>query len=1700
MKSSKLMLLLLSSILIIQSIAGSVRASPVSYFCSYQNEAISALTLQSCPGETIEGELKVTASGENTEDCRINLSWEAEWLNLSPTEFVLAPGASRMVAMRVNTIGMKPGNYSCNIVLRSNCKPAYSEIPVMLEVLSAVMRIDQPKADWELPFEGTVRKEIGLTNSFCKSLVEISVDARVDSTVEIMMDLRPFTMGAREHKTIPITFRTREFKPKKEQSIKIIFSSDSASPVIAEYRLIPEEEIPLLEVHEIPEALEEWKQQRIILRGFLHRGSNALATSDPFVLLSMDAMMDYPYVLIRDPEGFLQWNPWEQAPVVYADLKGTLHAGRRGQPAELLLEESPKTYYPVLYPYPRLPEEALPSRRPARGSADYLVIIGSTFHPIPEWMDRDLILKWEAGMFFNSSEKHMKIFYGEGILPIRNLDPRSIADRKTQMKPYLAKAYFSEISKYFKELETTMRTQLRAGQTPSLTLLIGGYSEKIGEEMTFFLRPGEALSVETLAQELEKISILGPVRIELNTSYARTWTERLLQIGNVKIITSSQADEKSYVHEQDLETQLSRLLKSGKAGNSLGQVEWLELLEQISNPFGGKGTEWSEIVKCQFLDYRKSHLKEAYVWSRYKISHIQHFLGPQQHEYTDSEYHYEINCWLPVNMVDPVPEPQECPRPPRPPWIIITTTAGNDPPIVDIEGEVHRLNPERESFDLYDPFFDVFKEVVFPERPLPVNTGDRVRIRGTEQGEDKVIPITIEVLEKSCGFTVLGPEDLVLCPSCLSKDYSTGYGMDYQDLKWILSNVGEIGIGVSWNMEIEALTENPGIQLQLVFPEETPNPVDLAPGQSYDLEGLLNISMVPEVVEEEVRFRISAHFGIAPAPPCIAYESWSFEIIFCPNKRNINGKATFKNVNDVECPLKDLTLRMYLRFDPQCGHDTTLRELIGNIPDLHESANEGLPAFKYYLETRTNKDGEYSFSFIDKDCDHRYRIMAIFESSEIEMNYHDCSKRFYAYGDISGQKQPCKETDYERNLRIGIEGDLKFPSNFTGDPRAVAQSWCHMQECFDVFRGEKCNGNNMIRAGYLPVNVCIYSHEAGTWYDPNGRLINIEQADSAINSPNRPMNREWHEFGHFLHDALMGLPPITAGDENHGGFSNSNSSDSLVEGIAEVISTLILRKIKQASSCCDQYGAYRNGIYLMDAGSVDLENDPDLHARAGEYGYYNSEGNWVRVSLSDLRLNTGGQLVDTAGRVLRLWNPLEEFAVAGVLLDLIDDAGWYDEDRDGFSFVRWQDLFCLIKDHNISTMKELYDRLHAMYGILPNTMNKLNDIFTRRGFFEDRNFNGRRDPSEAIGSTFRPAIRYRRDNPSPPPARIWVNGPRIDSRPDFPIIAGSGIKIQLLDANEHPLPFAFLTIEVLSGKGEVFFSYTLKVYHDEILPLFLPPYSGGRIRLSLKNNTGTAHMIEEESLWKSVAQEQEHAGVYTFLVGGTPETGSWQWDSDSIKKLQVVQGQSTSFPLLYWYTGTKIDTMRLKSSESWLSPRTQEVSDPAGRILWDVHASQVQPGIYKVKLFMEGPEGIEKTSEIEVEVLPSTMVIQLWIANKKALVEGRELLLDAAPYIRPPGRTMVPLRFISEGFGALIDYAPKQGLVTDIWVLFQSTELHLKIGSPESWNNGQKVSMDAPAEIVAGRTFVPIRFISESFGAIVSWEAKTQSIELRLKR
>ncbi len=109
-------------------------------------------------------------------------------------------------------------------------------------------------------------------------------------------------------------------------------------------------------------------------------------------------------------------------------------------------------------------------------------------------------------------------------------------------------------------------------------------------------------------------------------------------------------------------------------------------------------------------------------------------------------------------------------------------------------------------------------------------------------------------------------------------------------------------------------------------------------------------------------------------------------------------------------------------------------------------------------------------------------------------------------------------------------------------------------------------------------------------------------------------------------------------------------------------------------------------------------------------------------------------------------------------------------------------------------------------------------------------------------------------------------------------------------------------------------------------------------------------------------------------------------------------------------------------------------------------------------------------------------------------VNGKYIDFDQVPEIIN-GRTMVPVRAIFESIGITVGWdAPTRTVsasrgTTSITMVIDTNKINKTENGVES-----VIEIDVPAQILGGRTMVPARAVTESFGASVKWDALTRTV------
>ncbi|MBQ8837331.1 MAG: family 43 glycosylhydrolase [Clostridia bacterium] len=112
--------------------------------------------------------------------------------------------------------------------------------------------------------------------------------------------------------------------------------------------------------------------------------------------------------------------------------------------------------------------------------------------------------------------------------------------------------------------------------------------------------------------------------------------------------------------------------------------------------------------------------------------------------------------------------------------------------------------------------------------------------------------------------------------------------------------------------------------------------------------------------------------------------------------------------------------------------------------------------------------------------------------------------------------------------------------------------------------------------------------------------------------------------------------------------------------------------------------------------------------------------------------------------------------------------------------------------------------------------------------------------------------------------------------------------------------------------------------------------------------------------------------------------------------------------------------------------------------------------------------------------------VTLAIGENIGHVNNASKVLDAVPVIKN-NRTMLPVRFVAEAFGATVAW---DGATSTATLKGEdSREVSITIGASAATVNGVSVPLDSPAYIdpASNRTYLPVRAVAEALGATVFW-------------
>ncbi len=241
------------------------------------------------------------------------------------------------------------------------------------------------------------------------------------------------------------------------------------------------------------------------------------------------------------------------------------------------------------------------------------------------------------------------------------------------------------------------------------------------------------------------------------------------------------------------------------------------------------------------------------------------------------------------------------------------------------------------------------------------------------------------------------------------------------------------------------------------------------------------------------------------------------------------------------------------------------------------------------------------------------------------------------------------------------------------------------------------------------------------------------------------------------------------------------------------------------------------------------------------------------------------------------------------------------------------------------------------------------------------------------------------------------------------------------------------------------------------------------------------------------------ASLYAGAVAGEETSGRFtDWkvsDEEGVVEF-VIPEETREDHETPW--NVEMDTyIRVRSVDDDAYPQFDMVSAPF--TLEDGMSYSVTISLVSVVLEMEDIPDPELPVVPEEPTDPAEAIeVMMWINQTEYTINGEPGTADVAPFIQN-GRTMVPISFVARAMNLYSDWGPRDSAAE--WVRFEGNNMRieLEIGSTEItiWEDGVERTeiSDVAAQIVDGRTVLPLRAVGEILGADFDWAPKDAATE-----
>jgi hypothetical protein len=139
--------------------------------------------------------------------------------------------------------------------------------------------------------------------------------------------------------------------------------------------------------------------------------------------------------------------------------------------------------------------------------------------------------------------------------------------------------------------------------------------------------------------------------------------------------------------------------------------------------------------------------------------------------------------------------------------------------------------------------------------------------------------------------------------------------------------------------------------------------------------------------------------------------------------------------------------------------------------------------------------------------------------------------------------------------------------------------------------------------------------------------------------------------------------------------------------------------------------------------------------------------------------------------------------------------------------------------------------------------------------------------------------------------------------------------------------------------------------------------------------------------------------------------------------------------------------------------------------------------------------GLLLAGALMLGTVPTVAEASLAPSYVSVIVDGKKVWFpDAHPFVNSDYRTMVPVRFITESLGADVKWL---GETQTVAIQYKGKDIKLRVGEWKATVDGVEKALDTAVMLHNNRTFVPLRFVTETLGGEVTWDGKTQSVQIK---